>query len=445
MANKTTEIDDLTSCPVCYEDFTEEGPQVPRILTCFHTLCEHCVEHLLQNSNYLECPECREKHDAPRGVKTFQQNKYIIAYVRKNRKSSPEVVISQERARCPDHGEDKTMFCKDIGCEKVICHLCLVKSHKFHDVVDLEEERNENYRGLVKDIEQVSKILMMNKKKFVVAQEGLDKRHKESLKMLKLRREQIIRKITEHMDKLEGTLCKEKTDQDTQIQNEMETIGMNIYMIRNLQDDVNETTALQDIKFKREIVKNICEEMQKRIYPNITRYLEYAHSDQLNPGTLEHLCGKTEQKEMPFTSYQALVSNTAIEQQNHGEEEINLQQNPEVPFHMRFPQKKRQQARYQIVNSPPTQTDPKSVVVDGNNITVTYRDVSHLRERWQIMNHNVTPDPQDLKYQVVKVSPGGSSHSLSRPLSRPPPPGSETGSETRPQNFGAKTANQPLR
>ena len=143
MATGVTEVDELTSCPVCFEDFSEVAPHVPRILPCFHTLCECCVGQLLQNSS-LECPECREKHDAPRGVKTFQQNKYIIAHMRKKRKSQ-EVVSSQDRAHCRSHGEEITMFCRESRCEKSICHLCLVKSHKFHDVVDLEEQRKENY------------------------------------------------------------------------------------------------------------------------------------------------------------------------------------------------------------------------------------------------------------------------------------------------------------
>ena len=342
MAAKMTEVDDLKSCPVCFEDFSAEGSHVPRILPCFHTLCEQCVGYLLQNNNSLECPECREKHEAPRSVKTFQQNKYIIAYVRKKRKSLPEVVVSQERARCSDHGEEMTMYCRKNGCEKVICHLCLVKCHKFHDVVDLEEERNENYRGLVKDIEQVSKILMIKKKKFVIFQEGLDKLHKESLKLLNLRREQIIRKINENMDKLEGALCKDKTDQNRKIQNEMETMEMNIDMIRSLQDDVNETTALEDIKFKRDIVNNICEETQKK-NPDITRYLEYAHPHQTNPGTLEHLCGKIEKKETPFSPYQ--------------------------------------QPRRQIFKSLPKQTDPQSVVVDGGSSRPLSRPDSYSKPR----------------------------------------------------------------
>ena len=402
MATKVTEVDELTSCPVSFEDFAEEGSQVPRILPCFHTLCEHCVEHLLQNNKSLECPECRQKHEASGGVKTFQQNKYIIAYLRKNRKSPPEVVASQERARCRDHGEDMIIFCRGSGCGKAICHLCLVKSHKFHDVVDLEEERKENYRILVKDIGEASKLLMVNKKVIQAFQERMENQYEKSLIMLKNRKEEVVRKITEHMDKLAAKLCEDKTDQDTQIKNEMETTEINMDMIHSLQDDVNEKTCLEDIKFKHEIVNNVCEETRKR-NPNIAGYsfLEYTRNDQINHDTLEHLCGKTEKKEMPFISHQVQVSTTAGDEQNHEDEEINLQQNPDSPFQMRFPQEsnfakkwsflhERHRAIHQISESSPKETNSKYLIIDP--LRTKYRDSFHLKERLQIINQNVRPD-----------------------------------------------------
>ena len=300
MAAKVTESEDLTSCPVCFEDFSEVAPHVPRILPCFHTLCEHCVGQLLQNSS-LECPECREKHHVPGGVKTFQQNKYVIAYIRKERKSL-EVAAPMERKQCSDHGEEITMFCRESGCEKAICHLCLVKSHKFHDVVDLEEERKENYRSLVKDMEEVSKILTKSRKKIQTVQEDFEKKYDRSLKMLKLRKEEVVRKIIEHIDKLGEKVREDKTDQDTEIQKEIETIDINIDMIQNIQADVNETSTLEEIKIKREIVNNVCEEIKKR-KANRKSYtlLEY-HTGQLNAGIIENLCGKTIKREIPYAS-----------------------------------------------------------------------------------------------------------------------------------------------
>ena len=53
-------------------------------------------------------------------------------------------------------------------------------------------------------------------------QEDFEKRYEKSLKMLKLRKEELVRKISEHIDKLEAKICKHRTDQDTKVQNEIE-------------------------------------------------------------------------------------------------------------------------------------------------------------------------------------------------------------------------------
>ena len=184
------------------------------------------------------------------------------------------------------------MFCKESACEKAICHLCLIKSQKFHDVVNLEEERKENYRCLVEDMEEVSNSLVMNKKMILSVQENFEKRHEQSLEMLKLRKEELVRRIIENIDKLQVKLSENKTKLDTEIRNDMETIEINIDFVQSLQGDVNETSTLEDIKMKREIVNNICDEIKKR-KTNSKSYtlLEY-HTGQLSTDTLEHLCGK---------------------------------------------------------------------------------------------------------------------------------------------------------
>ena len=39
--------DDITNCPVCFEEYTEEGDHVPRILPCYHTICQVNLDLLL--------------------------------------------------------------------------------------------------------------------------------------------------------------------------------------------------------------------------------------------------------------------------------------------------------------------------------------------------------------------------------------------------------------
>ena len=64
---------DLINCPVCFEEYRESGNNIPRILPCTHTVCQKCVEELLQNKE-LQGPECRVKHPSSKGIVSFPQN-----------------------------------------------------------------------------------------------------------------------------------------------------------------------------------------------------------------------------------------------------------------------------------------------------------------------------------------------------------------------------------
>ena len=76
--------DELTTCPVCCEDYEENGKHVPRMLPCLHTTCEQCLEDLLKRrGKFVICAECRKQHHVSIGVKTFCQNKYILSHIRK--------------------------------------------------------------------------------------------------------------------------------------------------------------------------------------------------------------------------------------------------------------------------------------------------------------------------------------------------------------------------
>ena len=64
-----------TECPLCFEQYAEDqsGLRVPRILQCGHSACSGCYARLLRplvadgGFKRLECPECREVTDVPRG------------------------------------------------------------------------------------------------------------------------------------------------------------------------------------------------------------------------------------------------------------------------------------------------------------------------------------------------------------------------------------------
>ena len=75
--------DDLTKCPVCFDEYTETGDPIPKILPSSHSLCEKCLEVLIRNKK-IDCPECRVNHEAVSGTRSFPQNKYIVTHLHRH-------------------------------------------------------------------------------------------------------------------------------------------------------------------------------------------------------------------------------------------------------------------------------------------------------------------------------------------------------------------------
>ena len=73
----------MTNCSVCFEVYAETGSHIPRLLPCTHTVCEMCIRQLIQGKEAFNCPECRVRHPAHNGVKTFPQNKYILTHIKR--------------------------------------------------------------------------------------------------------------------------------------------------------------------------------------------------------------------------------------------------------------------------------------------------------------------------------------------------------------------------
>ena len=70
MADRRSE---LITCHGCLEEYTMN--RVPRLLPCTHTLCQACLERLIEMiPGNLKCPLCRRRHNMTDGVATFPVN-----------------------------------------------------------------------------------------------------------------------------------------------------------------------------------------------------------------------------------------------------------------------------------------------------------------------------------------------------------------------------------
>ena len=188
------------SCQVCFEEFEENGDHILRLLPCTHTLCHTCVGQLIQE-NKIECPECREKHEAKNEEKSFPQNKYILTQVK--RKSSHEQRKAYEFQKCVDHGKElSNLFCREPGCEMPICRLCLIKDHRKHDVINIEKQEKEvSMRDLMRtDMNLATGVEMMSQ-----AKKNIEERTKSVIKVIKKKKEEFDRHCEKMIKEVEGT------------------------------------------------------------------------------------------------------------------------------------------------------------------------------------------------------------------------------------------------
>ncbi|XP_050416208.1 tripartite motif-containing protein 2 [Patella vulgata] len=116
-------------CSICSEEFNQ-----PKILPCFHSFCQRCLDNLIKKDAHLNkfnCPRCRTEIDVPQeGASGFVANFYI-----------------GEKPICPKHeAMGLKFYCRD--CSKPICHDCVVVDHELHNKADLKEVGKEAMEAL---------------------------------------------------------------------------------------------------------------------------------------------------------------------------------------------------------------------------------------------------------------------------------------------------------
>ena len=256
MAEAPRSLELLLSCQVCFEDFEEDGAHVPRLLPCTHTLCHTCIGRLMKGKR-IECPECREEHEAKSKEK---------------RKSAEEQPKAYEFQKCEEHGKELSLFCKEPDCEKPICRLCLRKHHKKHDVVDIEEqEKDVVIRDLMRiDMNLETKVEMMSE-----AKKNIGERTKSVIEEIKKKKEEFDKHCEKMIKEVEG----QNRLQNMLIDDEVSAMNSNLELLRSLRQNFEneEEISHEEIMNNQETVKGITENINANLsgersfeYPVVT-------------------------------------------------------------------------------------------------------------------------------------------------------------------------------
>ena len=257
MAEAPHSLELLLQCQVCFEDFEGDGAHVPRLLPCTHTLCHTCSGQLIQG-NQIECPECRQKHEAKNEEKSFPQNKYILTLIK--RKSTQEQPKAHEFQKCEEHGKELNLFCLDPECKKPICRNCLRKEHKKHEITDIEDQEKD---ALMNEVMKIKMNLEAKVNIISTAKKDITERTNAVIADLKKKKEAIVSRIDKIISEAEG----QNRLENIHIDDELSAMNSNIELLSSIQQNIEdeEDMSYEGIMSHRDTVTGVSEHNTKNL------------------------------------------------------------------------------------------------------------------------------------------------------------------------------------
>ena len=111
---------------------------------------------------------------------------------------------------CPvtDHDQFLSLFCKERKCQRAICPLCLIESHKDHDVCDLTKAEKQNNKNLTSTLEVTSKSYKSLKVKLTNARQSITESARNAIESLEARRAAVMKMF----DKLSQEMADQRVE-----------------------------------------------------------------------------------------------------------------------------------------------------------------------------------------------------------------------------------------
>ena len=258
MAKAPSSLELLFSCQVCSKEFTFDGVHVPRLLPCTHILCHTCIGQLIKGDR-IECPQCREKHEAKKEEKSFPQSKYILTEIK--RKSTQEQPKSHEFYKCEEHGKElRNLFCEEPGCGMPICRLCLTKHHKKHNIIHIEVQEKDS---VMRDFMRTDTNLKTGVEMLSQTKKNIGERTQSVIEKIKKKKEEFDRYCEMMIKEVEGR----NRLQNMHIDDEVSAMNSNLDLLRSLRQNIEneEEISHEEIMNSEETVRGIIENINANL------------------------------------------------------------------------------------------------------------------------------------------------------------------------------------
>ena len=233
-------------CSICTNEYTLTGKHIPRILPCHDTLCEYCIKRILEGAPSLRCPHCNGVFAAQRGHLTFQQNRYILQQLKKK----PTL---GKRDFCVKHKDTGVVLYCNV-CAEAICTRCLSRCHREHDVVGLQDSKEQRCQTLYKNIHDVREVLRIMKEKYVSKERELNIRKTQTITDIRTQKEEFLKIF----DGMIADVIEQHQKTTEKISEEIYSVDNSIARLNSIEGSTSSTMAsFEEIKQRSSNVQQI--------------------------------------------------------------------------------------------------------------------------------------------------------------------------------------------
>ena len=288
------DADSAINCPVCSEEYSETGDNVPKLLCCGHTLCEKCVTLKLYNRSdcRLDCPLCGESHAITGGVNSILENRRILDRIRSKRPVQESSIVRL----CEKHGREISLYC--CCCNECLCVLCMLCSEGEHpncksDMYSIQEDKLIASRW--------KETLEIEKEELIQARKENEEKSKSCTEQIILEKEQMLTEITKTFDELLKIVFDDKKENDIELEDMLVKTEANI---AEIDDVLKETDSTLPAVMKR--MKTIMKtKTRSKEHGTSKPFMHYEYTKSRT--RIQRFCGQL--KKENFTRRNTLVMN----------------------------------------------------------------------------------------------------------------------------------------